>query len=91
MGDSLEQCEDVEVLGTSVQVEKLAFAQSRIAEPLVAEGEAGVLLELWIHSPHCFCFLSKRKKFSGECVMLVVGRYGMLEDRKKGRNRNLEE
>lgn len=80
-----------EGLGTGAQV-KLALAQSWILTHS-SRREEGALVELAGAPFHSFYFsASEGTRSQGDCAMLVVvGRCGMSEDRKKGRNRNLEE
>ena len=71
---------------------KLALAQSWILTHN-SRREAGALLRLVGAPSHDFYFsATERTRSQGDCAMpVVVGRCGMFEDRKKGRNRNLEE
>lgn len=80
-----------EGLGTGAQV-KLALAQSWILTH-DSRREAGALVELVGAPSHGFYFsASEGTRSQGDWAMLVVvGSCGMFEDRKRGRNRNLEE
>lgn len=74
-------------VGTSAHLEKLALDRSRTAGPWQQEGRQ---VCWWSLSALLFS-QNRKRKVSGKRVMLVVGRCGMFEDRKKGRNGNLEE